>query len=168
MRGDITTAAAPSSDNVPGAWCAALLAGARARAPLLLVTDGELDAEEMRMAEGKSRHGCLAAWLIMMVAANVAMVPLYLLCANTWLAGFPAWTVWLSFAMALANVLVALALWHWKKWGFWLDCAVTVVSFVINFYQGLGFFALFAFLSTPILYGVLHIGGDNKGWPQLE
>jgi len=120
------------------------------------------------MTEGKSRHGCLAAWLITMIVLSVALVPLYLLGANNMLSDMPAWQLWLSIAMFPVNVIVALALWHWKKWGFWLYCAETVVSFVINFYAGLGFFAVFVFLSIAVLYGVLHIGGDNKGWPQLE
>ncbi len=109
------------------------------------------------MPEEKSRHGCLAAWLITMIVVSVAMVPLYLLGAKNVLSDLPAWTLWLSIGMFPVNVVVALALWHWKKWGFWLDCAETVVSFVINFYAGLGFFAVFDLPEHPrIVRGAPH------------
>ena len=43
------------------------------------------------------------------------------------------------------------------------------VTLVVNLAIGLGFWsAVGGILAVLILYGVLHIGKNNKGWPQLD
>jgi len=75
----------------------------------------------------------------------------------------------LRVVFSLFNLVCAIALFQWKKWGFWGFCVSSVVLFVVNLSVAQG-------ISSPIvglggvllLYGVLHIGKENKGWPQLE
>ena len=71
--------------------------------------------------------------------------------------------------VSLFNLLCAIMLFKWKKWAFWGFCASAVVVIAVNLSAGIGIAAsLGGLIGVAILYGVLHIGGDNKGWPQLD
>ncbi len=124
------------------------------------------------MGDEKQRHGCLTAWLVLMIAGGVFTALLYTLgreAISGYMPSLPGWTFPAFVLTGIANILCAVALFQWKKWGFWGVVAVSVVTFVINL--SIGFSALHAalgFLGVAILYGVLQIGGDKKGWPQLE
>jgi hypothetical protein len=62
----------------------------------------------------------------------------------------------------------------WKKWGFWGYCATSVSALAINLvYFSSGTLTMIinitgGLLAVLILFGVLHIGRENKGWPQLK
>jgi hypothetical protein len=72
-------------------------------------------------------------------------------------------------AAGLVNVLCAVALLRWKKWGFWGFVASAVAIFIVNLSIGLGpSSVLGGAVGVAVLYGVLQIGKENKGWPQLE
>jgi hypothetical protein len=43
-----------------------------------------------------------------------------------------------------------------------------VASLVVNLWLGVGMGVAGAVIGVLLLYGVLHIGKENKGWPQLE
>jgi len=62
----------------------------------------------------------------------------------------------------------AVAVLQWKKWGFWGFCASAVASLVVNLWLGVGMGIVGAVIGVLLLYGVLHIGKENKGWPRLE
>ena len=67
------------------------------------------------------------------------------------------------------NLVCAIALFQWKKWGFWGACGSSIVAIVVNLSIGLNPAAVvLGLLGVLLLYGVLHIGKENKGWPQLE
>ena len=67
------------------------------------------------------------------------------------------------------NLVCAIGLFRWKKWGFWGFVGSASIVFVINLSIGLSLGAALAgLLGVAILYGVLHIGKERKGWPQLE
>ena len=67
------------------------------------------------------------------------------------------------------NLVAYVAILRWKKWGFWLLAATSCVVFVINLYNGFNFIASFnGFMPVAVLYGFLHLGGDKKGWTQLD
>jgi uncharacterized membrane protein len=81
----------------------------------------------------------------------------------------PGWTFPAFVLMGIANIICAVALFQWKKWAFWGVVTITIVGFIISLSTGFSVFhAALGFLSVAILYGVLQIGGENKGWTQLE
>ena len=126
------------------------------------------------MAEqtAKTRHGCLTAWLILMLVANSATALFYLLGIEAMQQAFPTAPTWLFFLMALAgifNLVCAIALFRWKKWGFWGFCGSSVLALLANLFLGMSIGPIVSgLLGFIVLYGVLHIGKENKGWPQLE
>jgi hypothetical protein len=124
------------------------------------------------MADAKKRHGCLTAWLVLMIVGNAAAALMYLLGSamiRENLPGAPGWAFPVLIVFALFNLVCAVALFQWKKWGFWGCCVSSVVVLVVNLSIGLGAgTVLFGLVGVLLLYGVLHIGKEDKGWPQLE
>lgn len=124
------------------------------------------------MEASKSRHGCLTAFLVFMIVANSATVIFYLFGSDAISRALPNAPGWVFIVLAVFsafNLVCAIALFRWKKWGFWGFCLSGVVALVINVSIGLGVGrSLSGLIGIAILYGVLHIGKDNKGWPQLN
>ena len=124
------------------------------------------------MEQGKSRHGCLMAWLVLMLIANSATALVYLLgqgMVREQLPDAPGWMFPALIILSLFNLICTIGLFKWKKWGFWGFCVSSVVVIVINLSAGLGIGpSVGGLIGVAILYGVLHIGGENKGWPQLD
>lgn len=124
------------------------------------------------MQTTKQRHGCLTAWLIFMIVMNALASLAYLfggsLIAET-TPGLPGWAIWGFAFFSILNVIFAIALFTWKKWGFWGFCASSGVVFFLNIFSGINILsAVFGLIGIAILYGVLQIGNENKGWAQLE
>lgn len=120
----------------------------------------------------KSRHGCLTAWLVVMIIANSATALIYLVGGQNIRANLPdapSWMFPVLIVFALFNVACAIALFQWKKWGFWGFVFSSVVALIVNINAGLGIGpSLFGLVGVALLFGVLNIGTTNKGWPQLE
>ena len=121
------------------------------------------------MADGKNRHGCLTAWLILMIVVNSVVAFIYLLgsaAIGESLPNMPEWAFPVLIVMSLFNLVCAIALLRWKKWGF---CASSAVALVVNLSIGTGIgTSLSGLVGVLLLYGVLNIGSENKGWPQLD
>jgi hypothetical protein len=119
----------------------------------------------------KSRHGCLTAYLILAIIVNAGVGFYYLIRAN-YLSQIN--NVPISFFITLAilgvtNIVCAIALFRWRKWGFWGFCVTTVIGLILNIILGLGVFSIVSsMISIGIMFGILQIGQGNKGWPQLE
>ncbi len=124
------------------------------------------------MSENKQRHGCLTAYLILLIVANSATSLIYLLGSNTITQNAPNMPGWASpilIAFSVFNLICAIALFKWKKWGFWGCCMTAVIMAGINLSIGLGIKSVLSGLvGIAILYGVLQIGKENKGWIQLD
>jgi hypothetical protein len=124
------------------------------------------------MEQVKRRHGCLAAWLVLIIIANSASALIYLLgkgAVMEQLPGAPAWMFPALIILSLVNLVCAIALLKWKMWGFWGFLVSSILVLIVNLSSGIGIASsLGGLLGVAILYGVLHIGGDNKGWPQLD
>lgn len=124
------------------------------------------------MADAKTRHGCLTAWLVLMIVANCATALMYLLGSEAigrTLPNAPGWAFPVLIVVSLFNLVCSIALFQWKKWGFWGFCVSSVVALVVNLSLGLGIGpSLVGLVGLLLLYGVLHIGKEGKGWPQLE
>jgi hypothetical protein len=127
---------------------------------------------EPSVVRKKERHGCLTAYLVFAIIANSATALLYLFGAKAIKRSTPTipdWSFPVLLVLVLFNLVCAVALFRWKKWGFWGLVVSAVVTLGVNLTIGLGLSsAIIGLLGVLLLYGVLHIGKDNKGWPQLE
>jgi hypothetical protein len=107
-----------------------------------------------------------------MIVANSAVALLYLLASAAMAARLPSapgWAFPVLGLIGIANVVCAVAIFLWKKWGFWGSIVTSIVTFAINLNIGLNVVqAVLGLLGVVILYLVLQIGGENKGWTQLE
>lgn len=122
------------------------------------------------MVVGKKRNGWLTAWLVLMIVASAVVVVAYLTMSETIfrsLPKLPGWALPALIVLAVFNIVCVIALLRWKKWGFWGVCASSIVAFIVNLSSGAGIGAILGLLGPAILYGVLHVGKENKGWPQL-
>ena len=118
------------------------------------------------MSDAKQRHWCLTAWLILMIIAN-SIIVLSRLKAVTIKSSLPnaphPWT------FAIANIFFLVALFYWKKWGFFGYVGTNVLVMVSGLTMGwhVGRF-LIQVLWVLILYALLQIGREKRGWTQLE
>jgi hypothetical protein len=81
----------------------------------------------------------------------------------------PDWAFLALGALSAFNLVCAIALFSWKKWGFYGFAASSILAFAVNTSIGLPVIqALLGFAGLAVLYGVLQIGESDKGWPQLE
>ena len=117
----------------------------------------------------KQRHGCLTTYLVLAIIANSATALLYLLGREAIRRSspqhIPDWVI----AVCLFNLVCAIALFRWKKWGFWGLVVSAAVALCVNIAIGLGSLAAIGgVVGVLLLYGVLQIGKENKGWSQLE
>ncbi|MEM8828568.1 MAG: hypothetical protein AAGE96_04325 [Cyanobacteria bacterium P01_G01_bin.19] len=120
----------------------------------------------------KRRHGCLTAWLIFMILANSVSALIYLLQAEAireLSPNLPGWSFPVLIGISMFNLVCAIALFRWKKWGFWGFLSSSIAAFILNLSLGLGIgTSLSGLIGILILYGLLNLGDSNKGWSQLE
>ncbi|OGS51933.1 MAG: hypothetical protein A3J79_12200 [Elusimicrobia bacterium RIFOXYB2_FULL_62_6] len=119
----------------------------------------------------KQRHGCLTAWLILMLIANSVFALVYIFGAQALKlrAAMPDWAFPVLALGSLVNAACAVALFWWKKWGFYAFCVTSVIALGVNLSTGMSVSQIIVgLLGVLFLYGVLHIGGARKGWNQLE
>ena len=120
-------------------------------------------------ADAKRRHGCLTAWLVLMAAGNTLTALVY---ADLTVVGLPqvpafreAWTAPVLGALGVANVVFAIALLRWKRWGFYGFAATTVAAFCVNITIGLNpLLAATVLIAPALLYALLMVGGDQSAW----
>ena len=124
------------------------------------------------MADTKQRHGCLTAWLVLMIISNAFVSLFYIVGSGSMNEQFPnapAWAFPMLALLGVANVVFAIALFKWKMWGFYCFCATSVIAIVINLSIGMGIgSSIGGLVGVALLFGVLHIGKERKAWPQLE
>ena len=120
----------------------------------------------------KQRHGCLTAWLIFVITANALGSLVYFFDSSVVASTLPSsktWAIPVIAVLGVANIAFAIALFQWKRWGFYGLVLSTLIGFAVNIAIGTNpAEALVNLIGLAILYGVLQIGDTNKGWPQLE
>ena len=122
----------------------------------------------------KQRHGCLIAWLIIMIVANSITSFTYLINGEQLLKNSPyhisSYHITLLALLAMANVIFAIMLFRWKKIGFYGFAATSIIAFGINLSIGLGIVpSLLGFTGIIILYAVLQIKKNGRSaWGLLE
>lgn len=83
--------------------------------------------------------------------------------------GSPSFLNILFILGGLFNIVCIIALFRWKKWGFWGLVCTSVFYFIVNLAIGVSpFVALLGLAGILLLYGILHIGREWKAWTQLE
>jgi hypothetical protein len=120
----------------------------------------------------KQRHGCLTAWLVLMIIVNALVGVIYMLAIvagdASALGDVPGWVLPVLSVGSVLNVVFAVALLRWKMWGFVGFAAMAGLVFVVNLAAGQGVGAsLMGLVGIAVLYGVLRIG-DTPGWDQLD
>jgi len=124
------------------------------------------------MNQGKQRHGCLTAYLVVAIILSAIASLGNLLGGAMIQRAFPNAPVWAMPVLAFIGVfhiVCLVALFQWKKWGFYGVVLCSLASVAVNLIVGLGIGqALFGLIGIAVLYGVLQIGGGTKGWTQLE
>lgn len=120
----------------------------------------------------KERHGCLTVWLALIVLVNGISALSLLLAAEKFQEQVPAFEAWMATpiaVLAVLNVLLALALFYWRKWAFYAFIVNNLLLFGLNVYAGIGVVEAFTGLAgIAILYGVLQLGGDRSGWALMS
>jgi hypothetical protein len=82
---------------------------------------------------------------------------------------FSLWIIPLIVVAHLANLTCIVALFCWKKWGFWFLVVPTILNvFVKLLHHDPLDSVLGAGVGMLILYAVLQAGDENRAWPQLE
>jgi hypothetical protein len=124
------------------------------------------------MEQTKQRHGCLTAWLVLVIIANSLTAVGYLFARDALAVGAPGAPPW-AFALlavaAAANVVFAVAIFRWKRWGFYGLVGTSILALVANVAAGVNVAqALIGLVGPAVLFGVLQIGNERKGWNQLE
>lgn len=116
----------------------------------------------------KKRHWRVTAWLIFLLVMN----SVYLL--GSFVTKFPnasEWAVQVLTGYLLCNLVCVIALFKWKKWGFWGYVMGSVVGLALQIPLGMGIgisTVLYSVAEVVVLYEVLKIGKENNAWLQLE
>lgn len=83
----------------------------------------------------RTRGGCLTAFLVAMLVLN-PLTSLYYIFAGEALRravpAFPSWAVPLFAVGSILNVVFALAVWRWQRWGVYGFLVTALLTFAIN------------------------------------
>ncbi len=95
---------------------------------------------------------------MLMVVANALLALLYLTQSGAISRGIPnapAWIVPLFGLGALANVISAIAVWQWRKWGVYTLGAVAILFFIGNVSVVISPLSAVIGLAGPVILGIL-------------
>ena len=123
------------------------------------------------MNEGKERHGCVNAWLWIVIISNLGLgiyyaATMFSAYTNTMSLGFGLLSI-----LATLNVLGVILLMRWNKCGFYLFVVSSVLATLVN--VGVlslePLVSLFGLLAILIWWGILQIKKDGvSAWSLLE
>ncbi len=119
----------------------------------------------------RKRHGLLTLWLVLVIGANFLEALRHYILQDEIREIFPEAPEWVFVVLLLAgaaNVVFGIALFLWKKWAFWGLLCISLLQAVLYIYLGVGLQALVFVLVVVVLYFVLQLGGEQRGWYQLE
>ena len=122
----------------------------------------------------KQRHGCVTAWLVLMIIGNALSAVVYMfashIIADALPHNVPIILIIVLGAVAAANVVFAVFLLQWKKMGFWGFCITSVIVLVVNLSMGINAVqCVLGLLGLMLLYGILQAKKDSiSAWDNLE
>ena len=118
------------------------------------------------------RHGCFTTWLVLMLIANAVTAistPLMFSAMKQVAPNVSTGAVAVIVIAGIANIVFAIALFKWKRWGFYGFIASAIVALITNLSIGLGIGqSVVGLIGIPLLYWVMNMGGPNKAWPHLK
>jgi hypothetical protein len=85
-----------------------------------------------KQGPAKERGTWLSIWLIFIMLHGILASVLIWYLRNQGGASSPAWIVATLFTMAIVDIVAAILIWNWKRWGLWLYAISTVVGIVIG------------------------------------
>ena len=118
------------------------------------------------MTDPRQRGGCLTAWLVLMILAGAFASTMHFFITDIgtefssgsdeiWV--FAVWGV-----VGLAQLVGAIVLMLWKRWGFWMICVAALVNLGLQIYQGFPIYMLiWVFISPLILFLLLRQQWDD-------
>ncbi|MBT8272043.1 MAG: hypothetical protein KJO25_08370, partial [Bacteroidia bacterium] len=90
----------------------------------------------MNTVDQKPRHGCVTAWLILMIVANAFSAITYLFMGNIISENLPNSipnsVILLLGLVSIVNLVFAIMLFKWKKWAFWGFAGTSIIALIIN------------------------------------
>ena len=113
------------------------------------------ESNEHHISTAINHHGCVVAWLLFSLVANLITGLIALTTAIPWLP-----------AIVVPNVICIFALFRGKKWGFYGLLANAIVGYAALL--SLGQIRFEGFIGIAILFGVLQLGKPKSGWEQLK
>lgn len=118
------------------------------------------------------RHPLLTVWLTWLLVANVvaaAAAPFVLpSLRRPSIPDFPDWAGWAFGGLSAAGAGCVLALFRWRRWGFYGYLLVAAGVFAVNVVAGVGpATAAVGFVGSGVLFLALQVGGPRRAWPQL-
>ena len=118
------------------------------------------------------RHGCVTAWLILMLIANSVIALIYMFTVDKMERVLKAslTSVIMLIIVSILNVIFSVMLLSWKKIAFYCFAATAIIAFVININLGISpGRALVGLAGFAILYGILQIKKDGvSAWEYLK
>jgi hypothetical protein len=93
----------------------------------------------MTTSSSRERGGCLTAWIVVVAIANAVTAFQYITGGNQLAQAIPGASggVFILLAvLALVNVAAAVALWYWKRLGFYAFIGTSIAALVINLALG--------------------------------
>ncbi len=124
--------------------------------------------------ENKERHGCVTAWLILMLVTNSIVAIIYFFARESVTDNLPGNVsesmILLLGLLSISNVGFAILLFRWKRWAFYGFVVTSLGAFLINLDIGLGIGqSLLGLVGIAILYGILQIKKHNtSAWDHME
>ncbi len=119
------------------------------------------------------RHLFLTIWLSLIIVVNVLVAGVYFGMPGKITSAMPMLPSWYTMVFGVfcvLNIIFAIALFRWKKWGFYGFCSLAVISAIINVYFKVSTIIpaiIVPVISILLLYWALNVGKENKAWTRL-
>ena len=124
------------------------------------------------LIEDKKRHGCLSLFLILSILGGVITIlgnlSTVLIETPRSFELKPSWVYITLSICGLINIVSFVAVFKWKKWGFWLFSITALFVFCINLYAGANITVCLIGLSGVALFLGALLMGNKTGWSQLD
>ncbi len=119
----------------------------------------------------RKRHPFLTLWLMVIIGANFMELIRQFYFRDIFLETYPHAPEWVFVSIGLLagiNIALGIALFLWKKWAFWGFLLSSLGGLLLYLKAGAGIQTLLGLTGVAVLYFALQLGGENKGWHQLD